>query len=100
MLWTLNDLPEVNVTLCEILFSSCFTDVFLQFKHWLRDYKDNNVRSKLLCVCGRGGIGKKNCIWYWNETESYRRGRCNVNLTLRAESGTKCEKCGWERDKI
>ncbi len=31
------DLPEVNDMLRDILFTSCFIDVFLPFKHLLRD---------------------------------------------------------------
>ncbi len=32
-----DDLPKVN-ELCDILFTSCFIDVFPQLKHWLSDY--------------------------------------------------------------
>jgi len=32
-------MPEVNIMLHEILFSSWFIDIFPQLKHWLRDVK-------------------------------------------------------------
>ncbi len=48
-----DDLTEVNEMLRDILFTSCFIDVFLQLKHWLiSEWSQEacNVHSCLFCI--------------------------------------------------